>query len=271
MLHQNNAWTQLLDAQINNFSSDWIFYGKEFLKKTSCNISNQFWKEAILSLYEFRTIVENNTELNFLFKPLWYNNDIKIDNSYIFYKSWNENNIRYIYDLFDVEGNTLSYDIFCERFNFYPPFTQFLGVKLSIEKLKRCEILNFEHFRINQPYIPDFIKILLKSKKGSREIYDILIKELYTKPKSEKKWESEFDEEIVDKRWKKINRLIFMSTKDSSLRWLHYRILHRIIATNSYLHKIGISDTNTCSFCNSSVETISHIFFQCNFSMMIWN
>ena len=51
-----------------------------------------------------------------------------------------------------------------------------------------------------------------------------------------------------------------LSTK---LRYFQFRILHRILGVNKYLHSIGISDSNLCTFCSSSVESISHLFWEC--------
>jgi hypothetical protein len=47
------------------------------------------------------------------------------------------------------------------------------------------------------------------------------------------------------------------------LRWFQYRIIHRIIGTNSFLCKIGIIDSPLCTFCKESSETILHLFVGC--------
>ena len=52
-----------------------------------------------------------------------------------------------------------------------------------------------------------------------------------------------------------------LSTK---LCYFQFRILHRILGENKYLHAVGISNSNLCTFCSSSVETISHLFWECN-------
>ena len=47
------------------------------------------------------------------------------------------------------------------------------------------------------------------------------------------------------------------------LIYLHFRIFHRIYATNEYLANIEIIRSSNCSFCANSVESISHLFWQC--------
>ena len=69
----------------------------------------------------------------------------------------------------------------------------------------------------------------------------------------------------IDKNiWKKHYITPFKCTTDTSLQWLQYRILHRILATNYLLTKMGIKDSEYCTFCGTHRETIVHIFFDCS-------
>ena len=57
----------------------------------------------------------------------------------------------------------------------------------------------------------------------------------------------------------------FKITKDSRIQWFQIRIIHRIIGTNYYLHKIKYNDNPLCTFCKNENETIEHLFWQCSF------
>ena len=57
--------------------------------------------------------------------------------------------------------------------------------------------------------------------------------------------------------------MFFRITNDVQLRWFHYRIIHRILATNTLLYKIGIEDSDLCTFCKCNAETLSHLFWEC--------
>ena len=63
--------------------------------------------------------------------------------------------------------------------------------------------------------------------------------------------------------WKQYYIMPFQCTRDTSLLYFQYKILHRVLATNSFLFKIGIADSDTCTFCEQFSETIQHIFFDC--------
>ena len=54
------------------------------------------------------------------------------------------------------------------------------------------------------------------------------------------KWNTTLSVNLSDQEWKMINILPFRITKDTSLRWLQYRIIHRCIATNDMLSKFNL-------------------------------
>ena len=167
-----------------------------------------------------------------------------------------------------MNGNILDYKDFCDKFNFSPPFTQYLGLCKAVKE--NCENLNFSLFKCNQPYCHQFVLSLVKLKKGTRNISDIFVKKLYRKPASEYKWQQKMECNFDDFWWKKCNTQIFKCTKDVKLRWFQFRIVHRILSTNQFLKKIQIADSDLCSFCHEMPETLIHIFCKCRFVTCFW-
>ena len=53
------------------------------------------------------------------------------------------------------------------------------------------------------------------------------------------------------------------ATRSVYFMYLHYRIINRIIATNTYLYNIKISNDKKCTFCRQDNETIAHLFWKC--------
>lgn len=114
---------------------------------------------------------------------------------------------------------------------------------------------------IIRPMIPINIKMFVQTKKGSKPMYDIL-NTAVVKPKGKDKWARHF--EISDKQWKTIYYLPCLVSKDSKLQWCQYRINHHILTTNSLMYKVGITDTNKCTFCKEEEEeTIYHLIWKC--------
>ena len=62
--------------------------------------------------------------------------------------------------------------------------------------------------------------------------------------------------------WKTIHKPPFKITKNSKFQWLQYRLINRILATNTFLYKIKKTNTNTCTFCRLE-ETLEHVFWEC--------
>jgi len=63
----------------------------------------------------------------------------------------------------------------------------------------------------------------------------------------------------------------FLTTKDRNLLWLQYRINHNILAIKSFQQKIGLSHNNKCTFCNNVIETLEHIFWNCEKTQSLIN
>jgi hypothetical protein len=56
--------------------------------------------------------------------------------------------------------------------------------------------------------------------------------------------------------WKKVYTTVYKITSDTNLRYFQYKLINRILATNTFLTKNGIEDDNTCSFCRENNETL---------------
>ena len=55
------------------------------------------------------------------------------------------------------------------------------------------------------------------------------------------------------------------------LRTFYYKFLHRRIATNDFLKKINLKQSDKCCFCQREMETISHLFLRCLATIACWN
>ena len=82
------------------------------------------------------------------------------------------------------------------------------------------------------------------------------------------KWSSDLHS-ILDQEH--LTSYAFQYTNDVNLRWFNYRTaLNRILATNDYLFKMKICNSNLCSFCGTGVETLKHLFISCELVDNIW-
>ena len=81
------------------------------------------------------------------------------------------------------------------------------------------------------------------------------------------KWNLEF----VNLKWKNIFIKSFKTSSDSQLQWFQTRLLHRILPTGKYLALCKIINSSNCVFCENEVETLNHLFWNCNYVSNFWN
>ena len=72
-------------------------------------------------------------------------------------------------------------------------------------------------------------------------------------------------------QWQCVYSFSFEYTKCTRLLTFHFNFLHRRLATNTFLSKIGIKDTDKCSFCGDEPESIVHLFWSCQKTSSFWN
>ena len=62
----------------------------------------------------------------------------------------------------------------------------------------------------------------------------------------------------------------FQVALDTYTRDFQYKILNRILFTNSKLFKLKLVESPLCSFCDKNEETLEHLFIFCEHSRAFW-
>ena len=103
----------------------------------------------------------------------------------------------------------------------------------------------------------------MKASKPSRQAYKKIIGLKQRCPtKSQEKWATDcaFEaHEPID--WSAAYQLSFQCTKSTKLIVFQFKLLHRRLATNDFLKKVGIKDNDLCSFCKTEKESLIHLFW----------
>jgi len=98
--------------------------------------------------------------------------------------------------------------------------------------------------------------------------YKKLLKKNSITPTAQLKYSKEFN--LKFEVWRNIYLLPRYCTKDNILKEFQYKILHRYLGTNKMLYKCGLSSRNTCRLCNLQIETINHVFYECQITYNFW-
>ena len=71
--------------------------------------------------------------------------------------------------------------------------------------------------------------------------------------------------------WKSVYQICLNSIDDNNIKWFQYRVINMLLGTRQYQFKTKILDNPTCGYCNSSEETIKHLFCECAPITSFWN
>ena len=102
-----------------------------------------------------------------------------------------------------------------------------------------------------------------------KAIYSILLNlEDLPPPTSEKKL---LMSGVEKSNLNKIYLLPFKTTREIRLTMFQYKIIYRILPTNSLLHKMKKVTSPSCPFCPSEHQTLWHLFIKCKQASSFWN
>lgn len=235
--------------------------GSEYVNILLPRIQNPFWEDVLKHYKRFclKQAPQNISSFNSEF--IFYNVNILKGGNVVFLKTWIDQGIYCVRHLLDDMGNFLSYEAFLEKYeNINTNFLTFRGViqaikafqtKINIQPIARYKIKENETWQIiyrgNK-----FIQSILNM--NNNPIAGIV------------KWNRSYD----NLNWKDIFNAAICTSIDVQLRWLQLRILHRIIATNKYLHLRKAVTTPLCTFCGRETETICHLFWECPSVVTFW-
>ena len=260
LLTDNNAaWKKLVSNLFN--SEKLIKTGSGYIDEIQGTLKNKFWLDVLSAYKEIqnKSLIYNSED--FLSQPLWYNKNIQINNKSVFYQSWFNKGIIYFNDLLNEDCSFLTFEEFQHKFMIRTNFITFMGIKTAIIRYMRLFNMNDLLTPLIGPIIPFNIKIFIFTNKGSKNMYNLLNK-TNVEPTGKHKWNRIFF--LQDLEWKNIYRLPFYCTQNSKLQWFQYRINHHIVVTNKFLFKIGKSDSQMCTFCDISEESILHLLWECS-------
>ena len=225
---------------------------------------NIFWK----NVFESYTKVDNITIVNseeFLAEPLFYNKNILIGNSTVFYRNWFDSGVHAIKHFFDANGNFVTFNEFQTKLQFRETnFLKFNGCLQAIRKyINKCNIVISNN---ESDDTHSLCKIFKSAPNGAKHFYSLLSNNDVVHNCCNK-WLEKLQVEIP---WKIVFEKL-KQIKDVKYKWFQIRIIHRIIATNVTLKAMNIKNNDMCTFCNEARESIDHLFVHCTLIQVFWN
>ena len=126
---------------------------------------------------------------------------------------------------------------------------------------------------INNCDYESFAAKLAKCQSANKLVYTKLISIKCTHPThNQQQWLKDCHQNDVDSiNWRDAYQLASKYTKSTTILEFQYKFLHRRIATNDFLTRIGVRDNPNCSFCNREEEKLLHLFWACPKVASFWH
>ena len=256
----SSFWKILKMSVLENFHPDWTILFKTDAPNCILNtLSNCQLFETIKLWYLYKNKIKGNLDWsNFhLQDPISWNKDVRWKSKkFFFYPVWDEKGIRHISDLFLGQNFVKIFEDLVVEFD----------IPIS-DRRKYNSLMNgiyldwFQNSKNIQENVFDKIcSSLVSEKKVPKHVYSILRNQASVEV--ENKWTDCLD--VVDEvDWNYIHNANFNCTIETQIRSFYFKLFHKAICTNQFLHRIGRSDSSNCYFCNNLPETILHLFCEC--------
>jgi hypothetical protein len=236
-----------------------IILGAQFSQIKSTEIQNPFWKDVFESWQIFVQKHEIKNIEEILTSPLWFNQNCS--NKSLFFKNWYNKNIFYIIDLFDDNGNLIEFEQLKTMYGIQGTYLDYLRLWSNIPNIWKHTLRNssteIKLYKRNVLLSPP-LRNILKDKKGCKSIFNTMQSNSITTPY---KWNHLFNDITANEY------ALFCKTtakiEEIKLKNFQIKINNYILTTKKFLLKINKEDSDLCSFCGQTSETIIHLLYQC--------
>ena len=256
---KNHKWMKLLTYACPDINLA-TFFGAEYLKRKK---ANPFWRDVFNAYIAFHEKIEIVDAEYLLAEPLFFNRRFTINEHAMNFPEWIRSNVYYVKDLLQDGGTFLSIEEFNRKHNLTTKLLDFWGCVNSVKSYIRRN--NIQCLNKTSKGNMKAIDIIIQTQKGAKNYYKIMLGKT-NMPKACENWERLLGTKI---QWSHV----YLNTKHISeikMRWFQIRINHRIIVTNSILQNMGITENNTCNFCDREKDTVFHYLWQCDLVQVFW-
>lgn len=259
---EKKSWHLIIE---NNLTVDLnYFLNSPFLVSDIPISLPPFYKQILTYAAEIPKICPSEISV-ILNQNIFFNRFITVKKNTIFIKTWFQKGIKKISDILD-EGSSLFLTIpqLATKFAFTINLIDYYNIKSSLPKSWK-EAIN----AVNILHIPapDSSQTALPIYQKSNMYYTLLISQIASFAPGPSKLSKELNVDI---------NIIFRSlvqirsfTKNTKYIMMQFKIIHRILACNEYLHTTKIRRNPICDYCKET-DSIEHHLFSCGATLQFW-
>ena len=230
----------------------------------------QFYADIIRYWSEIK-VTDVNSYHQVMDQYIWYNKYLKIDGKVLHNSDLIKKSILQIKDIVDTNRNLITYENLsvelrnCVNHLYWKSILNSIPQKWKQTlKEQNCEHgLIFPDCAILRDGTP-FSLLQLDSK----QIYSVMIKSKYDISQANVYYSEKY--EITHDEWKAIYSYPYQIGIENNVKETQYKILHRYLATNKLLYRMGKVETPRCNFCLLYVQTVEHVIYSCLMVKNFW-
>ena len=270
------SWSKIFELNLTNslnISLDIFFTELGTLEYTRLEkiFPNTFWKSCI---HVVKPLLLEHLRMhpdNIIIYPIWGSSVFMINSLECKRNNFGRlgNKVSYPLDFIKTENNCpvfLSEQELRAKFDVEIDPMHYISLKhivtVGLQKLN----LSLDRLNITMPYQPPLIRLINYSSQGCNR-WVKLLKRLDFSNRNlqarERKWEVELGTMQGNEFWEKTYLLTKDIFYDNRLKWMQYQIVRGTLKTNKIISKFIPSVNANCTFCQNSVETILHLFWDC--------
>ena len=240
-------------------------YDVKFLKQ----YVSPFYKQVLKYWYELQQLSKCIKSSDIRSQLIWFNTNILVNDDTLFVQSLYDKSLKYINDILDTKGSFLPIDVLNKKFDCNINVMSYNSIKDAIPKQWRIELKESHPMCICKE-----LKVKLRNAQKeiklvtNKDIYWTFIGAIMEPPTAVSKWEEIYTD--IDFDWEYIFSISYIIARETSIRSLQYKILHRFFPCNYTLNKWYPNNSMNCNVCNE-VDTLEHYFCKCKTVEHFWN
>ena len=220
---------------------------------------NRFWKTVCVHWFNLRTKLRNKKEKDHD-EIIWFNSEIKVQNKTLYNEKAVKAGCIFISDIIK-DRQPLTFQEFTEKFGKCYNWFEYMALCQAIPKSKRENI--------NTPFESTYEKMCSQTKRVN-QIYKML---QHNEKKELEKMHKKFCKQVECsiEEYTQAFKDLYQVTDITKFRDFQYRILVNAIFTNNRLYHWKIVNTKICEYCQTEIQDVPHLMFECKNIRKIWN
>lgn len=260
-LFESNAdWQMLFRMLVCNHVNLLLSLDFMSIKNMAATVTNIFWKEVLNKWAEYgQCAIETPDQV--LSMPIWYNYWNTNDNIQKRKNEWISKGLIYINDLVRCQNQFHDHLSVQQHFDIRINFLDYLGFITSIPPEWKY-ILREGYNKLDIIVLTNNIFDYVSCPKVTQFVYKYYIDKINCVNNNELTWNMITGN---TESWNAIYKIAFDATTETKLRVFQYKMLLRILPTNTFLKVCALVESENCYFCKVLPETLDHLFYECRY------